>query len=944
MAQLGNTPEQLTFVQLEARKSFSLGLWFKTLDESVRNVVDLTGATVTFTMAQLARFGGAVVITQDCDIPLPLVGNARLDLQAEDLDLDVREYNFTIKLLSAEGYSVVVVKGTIELLANTDLDSTNTYDGTNPPESLTVEFSEQNNVTVRLNTLAALELAIGSVDVVDEADAGASIEGSYPYQLLNLKLPRGAAGQNGQDGEDGVGEPPALFIGDVTATGPGEDPEASFSGTGTDVDPYLLNLALPPVSDEQLESILPDLVPPVISDIEADRARALRTFWTALNTVGTTPVDVFVGPSDSIGAGAYAGTFAKKFISVLRRKLRAAVQPSGVKGGAGYFPLGTSPLLQGDGYLVGVAGSTSTNTTDGLGRHALNMGAGSQLTLFFTGTAIDILYKQAAAQGTFTYTIDGGAPSAPVVVTGADDHVKHTVSGLSSASHTIIITVATANVTIEGLFPYDGDETKGLRMWSGAHSGFGASDFVASQTWVESLDNITNCKLVVLPVGSNDWYLGRTPVQAMADILTNIGLVRGKLGASVSIVLVRYYDRPDGANTLPWGEWADQVYKPIADADDNITLFDLDPLFGPLLSDTDDRGGLTTALPGDYVHPTPAGHELIGEKLARFLLPEGIGSAIANGTLDIDKPVSTAQAAADLVAAAGLPYTAIGNFAGGAMAFQALPVSNYSLTAQGNLTLAPSGMPVVAAGRTCKWHLRITQDATGGRTLTLDPAILGNGITPVLQTAAGAVDILEFFYDGVSWWVKNLRADPDLATIAGLTPTTDNVLQSVAGAWASRTPAQLKATLALAKADVGLSVVDNVSDAGKPVSTLQAAAIQLAQDSGDQGVVVATILNFSGAMNFAAFTPILGKIFNINLIGNATFNITGIPAPPANRGGSFLIRFNQDATGSRTLTLTGFKRAGGALVLTTTASASDLIRFVWDGTSWWAVPVVMNGS
>lgn len=51
--------------------------------------------------------------------------------------------------------------------------------------------------------------------------------------------------------------------------------------------------------------------------------------------------------------------------------------------------------------------------------------------------------------------------------------------------------------------------------------------------------------------------------------------------------------------------------------------------------------------------------------------------------------------------------------------------------------------------------------------------------------------------------------DSDLTTIAGLTATTDNVIQSVAGAWASRTPAQLKATLALAKADVGLSNVTN---------------------------------------------------------------------------------------------------------------------------------------
>jgi hypothetical protein len=61
--------------------------------------------------------------------------------------------------------------------------------------------------------------------------------------------------------------------------------------------------------------------------------------------------------------------------------------------------------------------------------------------------------------------------------------------------------------------------------------------------------------------------------------------------------------------------------------------------------------------------------------------------------------------------------------------------------------------------------------------------------------------------------------DSDLTTIAGLTPTTDNVIQSVASAWASRTPAQLKTTLALAKGDVGLGNVDNTSDATKNAAT-----------------------------------------------------------------------------------------------------------------------------
>lgn len=69
--------------------------------------------------------------------------------------------------------------------------------------------------------------------------------------------------------------------------------------------------------------------------------------------------------------------------------------------------------------------------------------------------------------------------------------------------------------------------------------------------------------------------------------------------------------------------------------------------------------------------------------------------------------------------------------------------------------------------------------------------------------------------------------DSDLTTIAGLTPTTDNFVVAAASAWASRTPAQAKTSLALVKGDVGLGAVDNTSDAGKPVSTAQQTQLDL---------------------------------------------------------------------------------------------------------------------
>ena len=91
--------------------------------------------------------------------------------------------------------------------------------------------------------------------------------------------------------------------------------------------------------------------------------------------------------------------------------------------------------------------------------------------------------------------------------------------------------------------------------------------------------------------------------------------------------------------------------------------------------------------------------------------------------------------------------------------------------------------------------------------------------------------------------------DADLTTIAGLTATTDNVIQSVGSAWASRTPTELKSSLSLTKSDVGLSNVDNTSDASKPVSTAQASANAL---KADKATTISTTAPLAGGGDLSA--------------------------------------------------------------------------------------------
>jgi hypothetical protein len=81
-----------------------------------------------------------------------------------------------------------------------------------------------------------------------------------------------------------------------------------------------------------------------------------------------------------------------------------------------------------------------------------------------------------------------------------------------------------------------------------------------------------------------------------------------------------------------------------------------------------------------------------------------------------------------------------------------------------------------------------------------------------------------------------------------------------------------------------------------------------------------------------------GTVQIITLTGNAT-----ITMPTATSGKSFIMYLKQDATGSRTVTWSTVKWAGGtAPTITSTASRQDILSFFADGTNWYGAVVAQN--
>lgn len=97
--------------------------------------------------------------------------------------------------------------------------------------------------------------------------------------------------------------------------------------------------------------------------------------------------------------------------------------------------------------------------------------------------------------------------------------------------------------------------------------------------------------------------------------------------------------------------------------------------------------------------------------------------------------------------------------------------------------------------------------------------------------------------------------------------------------------------------------------------------------------------NITGALSFTAdFNKdnLPNAMVKAVLTGNITVNASSaFPASPrANT--QLALRLTQDATGGRTLTLTGFKKSQGVLNLSTAANAIDIVVFLFDGTQWYA--------
>ena len=190
MARLTNTPQQQLQFDLERRKSYSFRCVLLNADRSPLN---LTNCKLRFVMKAREYDEDLydttnVIVNHEARILSPEFGVATFAFQAAELDVAPGAYNYAIVLWTKDGYSVVVVKGIVNLHANTDSASmTKRYTTNSADAALELTLRGNDVVNIVTNTLTKSEARVEIIGTGRPDDA-ATLEATTIQQVANAQV------------------------------------------------------------------------------------------------------------------------------------------------------------------------------------------------------------------------------------------------------------------------------------------------------------------------------------------------------------------------------------------------------------------------------------------------------------------------------------------------------------------------------------------------------------------------------------------------------------------------------------------------------------------------------------------------------------------------------------------------------------------------------------
>lgn len=531
----------------------------------------------------------------------------------------------------------------------------------------------------------------------------------------------------------GYGEITHLYVQDLATTAGGQVLDTAMKGAAGGVATLDSNAKLPA---SQLSSLIPDVSN--LTDMNLRRYRAALA-----NAVAGNGLCRIAWIGDSITSGVGAGSFAAAWPNVTGRMMSSV----GIAHG-----FGASPPQNGFNTLAD-SRYAFTSAQAGAGGTVFwsSIPQGQSVTFTSTepGTVIEYLWNNGGGFSTskINVQIDGGS----ITTVSGNNSGNATVTrltGLANTTHTIKLTALAGAMTFGyiAVLPASGVV---MDNW-----GYGGSE---SADWVQQTgydlrsfpvwEVVPNLAIVAL--GTNDVAQSVSASTYQSNITT---IVQGFQAINVDVLLVSNIPiNPTNIGSYP-SDWT--AYR--------TALRSVSSTLGVPLLDLGARwnydGAAAQALglisSGDGIHPTSAGAADMASAVLPVLAVAGgdfnkaaIGLANVDNTSDMNKPLSNPQLLAlGNAQNAMISEIALGNLSGAInLSTYTAQLQSVSMTAIGNLTFnASTGGPTITAGTAPRLTMRITQDGTGGRTLTTTNVTWPGGTQPALSTTPGAVDVLEF--------------------------------------------------------------------------------------------------------------------------------------------------------------------------------------------------------
>jgi hypothetical protein len=214
--------------------------------------------------------------------------------------------------------------------------------------------------------------------------------------------------------------------------------------------------------------------------------------------------------------------------------LMVLLQTAYGNGGAGYcsandnYAAPTGVLRARVGTWVDVDADTIAAGNNGV--DLFNTGSvtpGDYLTFTATATQFVLHYRRKTGGGTLAVSIDGGAPTS-INTAGAEAYLTQAFGGLSSASHTITITVSVAGAAGCTVFGVDSQIVNGGVRLHQLGNGGTRTDHTLMQdeiNWQAGLAAF-DPTLVIVAFGHNEWNQNVPLATYQANLTTLVGWVR----------------------------------------------------------------------------------------------------------------------------------------------------------------------------------------------------------------------------------------------------------------------------------------------------------------------------------------------------------------------------------------------------------------------------------